>query len=309
MLVGAFAGCGARKDSHDVAAATRMTGLPSFGLVAQTSRGSVVRSLSGHVYARLPRKAVLDMGPADFTGVLTPPGIQKLWIEGGALKIEPAHHAWLSGGAEIVGTNPGSWRIERDGKVLWQPKVRSFFMRSVHHDIVSTQGLAYDVRTGTTRRLPASCRVTDRQGADWYLVCYERDAIRLLTADGRMKLIARAPRLSLRQLGDRGSWNWAELSPDGSTLLAQGSLECETPEAYFIPARGGSPTLATGDRKLAQAPESLARGWLPDGRALVHLPKGACGNGSSPPGLYSVVPGGHPRLVQRGEVDFWRSSD
>lgn len=80
-------------------------------------------------------------------------------------------------------------------------------------------------------------------------------------------------------------------SPSGHWLLAQWRGECEVPTAYVINARTGRIT-EIGERAFGQLPESLALGWLPNNRALVHLPLGACGTSVSRPGVYAVTPGG-----------------
>jgi hypothetical protein len=51
-----------------------------------------------------------------------------------------------------------------------------------------------------------------------------------------------------------GHWADAWLSPDGSTLLAQWSAECEIPIAFFVDAEGGSMRPVTGEQRWAQAP-------------------------------------------------------
>jgi hypothetical protein len=89
-----------------------------------------------------------------------------------------------------------------------------------------------------------------------------------------------------------GHWVTAYLSPDGKTLLAQWSGECETPSAYFVAAVGGTPR-ALADR----GDESLAHGWTGDGRAIVEFPKGVCGGTAGPPGLYLVSLDGARRLL------------
>jgi hypothetical protein len=99
--------------------------------------------------------------------------------------------------------------------------------------------------------------------------------------------------------GPVGGWVGGYLSPGGKTLLMQWSAECEVPFAYFVPARGGMPRLVTGERSMADAPESIAEGWTSDGRALIELPKGACGEGASVPGIYFMAPNGRRTLVQR----------
>ena len=88
-----------------------------------------------------------------------------------------------------------------------------------------------------------------------------------------------------------GGWRWAAASPDGRTILAQWSAECEIPLAFLVPARGGRPVPVLpgsgGDR-----PNSIALGWTTGGRAIVFVPVDpGCGSGEGS-GLFLVAPGG-----------------
>ena len=96
-----------------------------------------------------------------------------------------------------------------------------------------------------------------------------------------------------------GHWAAAWLSPDGKTLLAQWSAECEIPIAFFVDAQTGAMRPVTGERKWTEAPESIALGWAPDGRARVRLTKGYCGGAKHPPGVYLVDADTH-RLARVG---------
>jgi hypothetical protein len=99
-----------------------------------------------------------------------------------------------------------------------------------------------------------------------------------------------------------GYWAGAWLSPDGKTLLAQWSAECEIPIAFFVDATTGEKRPVTGEREWADAPESVALGWSPDGRARVRLLKGYCGGSKHPPGVYLIDPntGKLTRAAARG---------
>jgi hypothetical protein len=102
--------------------------------------------------------------------------------------------------------------------------------------------------------------------------------------------------------GKVGHWAWAAVSPDGKTLLAQWSAECEVPIAFFVDAKGGRPTAVSGEGDWARSPESVALGWTRDGRALVFLPEGpACGTGSMVPGVYAYSRSGDGELIVRGK--------
>jgi hypothetical protein len=66
-----------------------------------------------------------------------------------------------------------------------------------------------------------------------------------------------------------GQWSGGFLS--GDTLLAQWTAECEVPFAFFVPARGGTPRLVTGERSLRNAPSSIAHGWTTSGQAIIEV--------------------------------------
>jgi hypothetical protein len=100
-----------------------------------------------------------------------------------------------------------------------------------------------------------------------------------------------------------GHWAGAWLSPDGETLLAQWSAECEIPIAFFVDAQTGKKRPVTGEKDWADAPESIALGWSSDGRARVRLTKGYCGGAKHPPGVYLIDPTtGRLSLVRREEA-------
>jgi hypothetical protein len=99
--------------------------------------------------------------------------------------------------------------------------------------------------------------------------------------------------------GPVGGWMGGYVSHEAKMLLMQWSAECEVPFAYFVPVGGGVPRLVTGERSMADAPESIADGWTSDGRAIVELPQGACGTSASVPGIYFITPGGKRTLVER----------
>jgi hypothetical protein len=94
-----------------------------------------------------------------------------------------------------------------------------------------------------------------------------------------------------------GHWAGAYRSPDGKTLLAQWSAECEIPVAFFVRGRDG-PVRPVAGRNLRDAPVSIADGWTQDGRAIVEFPAAACGSGIHRPGIYFVALDGTRTLVQ-----------
>ena len=97
-----------------------------------------------------------------------------------------------------------------------------------------------------------------------------------------------------------GHWENAWLSPDGETLLAQWSAECEIPIAFFVDVADRSMRPATGERRWVDAPESIALGWNADGRARVRLTKGYCGGKKYPPGVYLIDPKSFKLTAARG---------
>lgn len=103
-----------------------------------------------------------------------------------------------------------------------------------------------------------------------------------------------ARQLDVQSPAGVGHWSWAEISPDGSTFLAQWIAECEVPVAYFVAARGGEPRPV-----IAAGIESIALRWTPGGAAEVALPKGICGGSGGRPGVYAVEPDGRRRFVRR----------
>ena len=86
-----------------------------------------------------------------------------------------------------------------------------------------------------------------------------------------------------------GHWRQLFLSPDGETLLAQWSGECEIPTAFFLSADGSELRTVTG-QSYGEAPESMALGWSRDGRAEVELWEGLCGKAADRPGVYLIDP-------------------
>jgi hypothetical protein len=94
-----------------------------------------------------------------------------------------------------------------------------------------------------------------------------------------------------------GHWRTAYLSPDGKTLLAQWSAECEVPVAFFADGRDGAVRPVAGT-SLRNAPESIADGWTQDGRAIVEFPAAACGSGIHKPGIYFVALDGTRTFVR-----------
>lgn len=87
-----------------------------------------------------------------------------------------------------------------------------------------------------------------------------------------------------------GHWRWAIPSSRDGTLLAQWSSECEVPAAFFVGDDGVPRSVLGGD--WIDEPNTVAVGWLPDGRALVEVqgPDAGCGRGAPEPGVYAIDP-------------------
>jgi hypothetical protein len=102
-----------------------------------------------------------------------------------------------------------------------------------------------------------------------------------------------------------GYWVGAQLSPDRRTLLLQWSGECEIPTAYLARADGTGLHPAVGSR----GTESLALGWTRSGRAVLDLPRGACGATFRRPGIYLLDPRSRcGSFVYRGHGRLWGSA-
>jgi hypothetical protein len=144
--------------------------------------------------------------------------------------------------------------------------------------------------TGTQRRTDAYTHRDCTRGGEiadrTLFVCYRPDnhehgAFVLGSPASDRVLPVGLPRLPGRDVA--GHWSWAAVSPDGQTLLAQWSGECEVPVTFLVGVHGGIPEAIDG----ASPPrgESIALGWTPGGRALVIAQSNSC-------------PGSAPRLVQ-----------
>ncbi len=86
-------------------------------------------------------------------------------------------------------------------------------------------------------------------------------------------------------------WTAVWLSPDGRTLLAEWSVECDGRHSFFVPAHGGPPRPVTGEGDWRRSPHSWPRGWDSGGRARVWVfAAGGCGGGDAEPGRYLIDP-------------------
>jgi hypothetical protein len=113
-------------------------------------------------------------------------------------------------------------------------------------------------------------------------------------------------------------WAWADLAPNGETLLAQwygyiGS-ECQTPIAHMIPVEEGEAAPVTGPASPKQAPATQALGWSRNNRAIVLLEKGYCGTPSVGSGVWAFTSAGHgvrlalPHIAAAYQFRMWGPS-
>jgi hypothetical protein len=135
-----------------------------------------------------------------------------------------------------------------------------------------------------------TCRLTDARIRRELFVCGTTVRTVLYGPPGSkptLRVLARAP-------GKVGHWVWAAFAPQGAAFFAQWSAECEVPVAFRV---AGGVMRPYGGGTINEAPESMALGWLPNGNAVIHFPKGACGRAFRRPGIYSVPSGGKPTLL------------
>jgi hypothetical protein len=103
--------------------------------------------------------------------------------------------------------------------------------------------------------------------------------------------------ISYPDKGPAGHWSGGFLSPGGHTLLLQWTAECEVPFAFFVPARGGTPHLVTGKRRLADARPSIAHGWTRSREAIIEI-LSSCGGANSPRNeIWLISPDGRQRRM------------
>jgi hypothetical protein len=129
--------------------------------------------------------------------------------------------------------------------------------------------------------------------------------IEIRDAAGRRTLIETPPRIQGMTGEVLGHWASVELSPDGRSVLAGWSGECEAPTAFVLPFDGeGTTADGTPLASWADAPESSPAGWTSNGRARFVVGAGACGTGLPSRGVYAVVPGEEPELIYRANSEF-----
>jgi hypothetical protein len=201
-----------------------------------------------------------------------------------------------------------TWLVRRHGRVLLKTAPREPPFVSEGRDVVTAGRRALDLRTGGLFNVPPLCAVGSGRRPRWILLCGGASSLSkapqvIVERDG--KIIVRAPVKSPAPNSPPvGHWAGVRVSPDGGTLLAQWSAECETRQVFLVSRRTGSVWRLGG-----AADESIALGWTRDGRALVHFPAGVCGGTyHGGPGVYAVDGRRLHRLFEttrRATVAMW----
>jgi hypothetical protein len=166
----------------------------------------------------------------------------------------------------------------------------------VTSDGVRVVHLPLTFRTG----VPSGCTVPTATASPDVAVCGARNGDQLLgdevVADtNRWQAVITKPPVPNGVSVVDGHWEWAARSPDGKSVIAQWSGECETQTAFVISVSDGSVHAVTGEAGSAwgDAPESSALGWTSTGQILTTFggSDAGCGSSSSlPRGVYAVSP-------------------
>jgi hypothetical protein len=282
--------------------------LPRTGIAVETGRGVALVDIGGRVRRFLPGFSLRE-------GAVERPGQVELRdragkpyeLRAGALVRVPSGSITLEGGYSLrFGTH---WTLRHGTQIV--ERIRRFTHVELDsfgsvlsvvpgHFGAATAGVARDLRTGKTRTLLRGCRVGARSGRVEYDLCgYPY-------VQGQPSMIVRSDQRGRRTLvgpaehqphGPAGWWQSVSLAPDGRTLLAQWSGECEVPTAYRIDTAGGRMTIL-GRSRSGQPVESRTLGWN-GSEALVALPHSLCTGSAEEPGIYAFKAGQPPRLVYR----------
>jgi hypothetical protein len=143
----------------------------------------------------------------------------------------------------------------------------------------------HQVSDGPPRR--RQCRVTDRRAHSQLIVC--KSTIKTRSAAGELRVVARAP-------SRIGHWERAAFAPRGNAFFAQWSAECEVPVGFLVVNGQMRPF---GGGTIRNTRSSMALGWFPNGRAIVHFPASACCASHRGPGIYSIPLRGEATLLVR----------
>lgn len=289
--------------------------LPSQGLAVSAPDGVTLIDVRGRRLARLPGlrfepEYVLNSGLPRLRD-----GRGRLWsLDVPGHRLVPATGGLpLAGGSTLLfGRRAKAWLVLHRGRIALRMNVgREFPFLSEDRDVVSTGRRALDLRMRRFLAVPRGCLLASRRVVPWILLCGRAEHGTVLPTSietvvgGRRRVIAGPAATS--PSGPAGYWTFVRVSPNGRTLLAQWSGECESPAAFLV--RRGATLRPVGGASLTQAPESRVLGWTKAGQALVGVDEGPCAGGHGGPGVYVLDRSGKPRLVvatrRRQRVAFW----
>jgi hypothetical protein len=288
--------------------------LPAQGLAVADARGISFVDLAGKRLGRLE-------GLRFATEYVINSGLPRLrdrhgrlWaLDRAAQRLRPAQAGLpLAEGAVLSFSRPDkSWLVRRGGRVVLRMKVgQEFPFLSEGRDVVSTSLRALDLRSRHFLEVPRGCWLASRLAVRWILLCGTANHGTLLPTsveelvDGRRRRLTGPAETAPR--GPAGYWVNVRVAPDRRRVLAQWSGECESPAAYLV-ARDEHRSRPVAGRRF----ESLALGWTPAGRAVVHFTEGVCGTGiHGGPGVYAIGRTGRPQLIvaltsRWQRVAFW----
>src|SRR5256885_5134106 len=298
--------CGMNVVVGVLAAASALAGgvpaLPAQGLAISGRDGIAFVDLSGRERWRLPGLRFANDTAPGVPRFVDPRG--RLWaLDRPARRLAPAAEGeQLYGGATLSYARAShTWFVRnRVRRILMRIHTpRQTFFVSERRDIVTSAGRALDLRTQTFFVVPRPCDVAGGSQSRRLLLCrdpsYSSQTPRTIAelVGGRRRAMPRPPgRNAAPNVAPVGHWAGLAVSPDGQTLLAQWSAECESRVAYLVSRR-------TGGVRLLGAPgdEAIGLGWTSAGAALVFFPRGACGGTfRSGPGVYAFN-GRTPRRI------------
>ena len=153
--------------------------------------------------------------------------------------------------------------------------------------------VAEGTTTSGTRAVPASCSLMQPGTNVRYLLCYSG------TNDHGSFWFRGRGRIPISTPTEAPGGHWSGGFLAGDTLLAQWTAECEVPYAFFVPARGGTPRLVTGERSMENAPASIAHGWTISGEAIIEvIPNCSEATPHAQSELWLISPDGEQRRVR-----------
>jgi hypothetical protein len=296
------------------ALATPLPTLPAEGLAISDARGVTFVDLGGRRLGSLPEMRFANDMLTGLPRLVDRRG--RRWaVDRARNRLVAADRGELLYGGMTLSFLPRqqAWLVRASrGRVLMRVRTpSSSLFVSERRDVVTSSGRALDLRTQTMFRVPVGCYVAAGSRPRWILLCrdphYRSQSPRTIEelVSGRRRVIADPPgKQPAPNTQPVGHWAGVRLSPDGASLLAQWSAECETPVVYVVSRR------VRGVRRLGAATDvSLALGWTSAGAAVVWFPQLGCGaTRRSGPGVYAFT-GKRARFVlrtsPRQSVAFW----